>query len=161
MTEPITLCELELPKEYKPGTIVEHFKRQHSLTQDEIKNKKYLYQIIGTALHTETQEKLVIYQALYDDHQIFARPIKMFMDSAVVEIAGGGSKYKYVYIWRTNNGYHYCFYDDLYYETASEELELTRSNTKLGVTLDLICSKCNGFSFSRILTEEEEILFIL
>ena len=39
MTEPITLCELELPKEYKPGTIVEHFKRQHSLTQDEIKNK--------------------------------------------------------------------------------------------------------------------------
>ncbi len=83
------------------------------------------------------------------------------LDSAVVEIAGGGSKYKYVYIWRTNNGYHYCFYDDLYYETASEELELTRSNTKLGVTLDLICSKCNGFSFSRILTEEEEILFIL
>ena len=50
---------------------------------------------------------------------------------------------------------------NLYYETASEELELTRSNTKLGVTLDLICSKCNGFSFSRILTEEEEILFIL
>ena len=43
MTEPITLCELELPKEYKPGTIVEHFKRQHCLTQDEIKNKKYLY----------------------------------------------------------------------------------------------------------------------
>lgn len=81
MTEPITLCELELPKEYKPGTIVEHFKRQHSLTQDEIKNKKYLYQIIGTALHTETQEKLVIYQALYDDHQIFARPIKMFMEN--------------------------------------------------------------------------------
>ena len=39
MTEPITLCELELPKEYKPGTIVEHFKRQHSLAQDEIKNK--------------------------------------------------------------------------------------------------------------------------
>ena len=76
MTEPITLCELELPKEYKPGTIVEHFKRQHSLTQDEIKNKKYLYRIIGTALHTETQEKLMIYQALYDDHQIFARPLK-------------------------------------------------------------------------------------
>ena len=40
MTEPITLCELELPKEYKPGTIVEHFKRQHCLTQDEIKNMK-------------------------------------------------------------------------------------------------------------------------
>ncbi len=39
MTEPITLCELELPKEYKPGTIVEHFKRQHSLTQDEIKTR--------------------------------------------------------------------------------------------------------------------------
>ena len=45
MTEPITLCELELPKEYKPGTIVEHFKRQHSLTQDEIKNKIFYFEI--------------------------------------------------------------------------------------------------------------------
>ena len=41
------------------------------------------------------------------------------LDSAVVEIAGGGSKYKYVYIWRTNNGYHYCFYDDLTMKSAS------------------------------------------
>ena len=47
MTEPITLCELELPKEYKPGTIVEHFKRQHSLTQDEIKNKKYPQSVLN------------------------------------------------------------------------------------------------------------------
>lgn len=89
MTEPITLCELELPKEYKPGTIVEHFKRQHCLTQDEIKNKKYLYRIIGTAIHTETQEKLVIYQALYDDHQIFARPLKCSWKMSIRKIIHG------------------------------------------------------------------------
>lgn len=45
--------------------------------------KGNLYQVIGTSRHTETMEKLVIYQALYGDYGLWARPEKAFKESVV------------------------------------------------------------------------------
>lgn len=63
-------------QEIKPG-IYEHFKGKR-------------YEVLGTALHSETKEKLVLYKALYKSEdfpegQLWVRPESMFLETVTHE----------------------------------------------------------------------------
>ena len=72
-------------KDIKVGDVVKHFKRETVDTSNIDQKNFYLYKILCIANHTETKEKLVVYQAMYWDPEkdidfdIFARPYDMFM----------------------------------------------------------------------------------
>lgn len=44
------------------------------------------YDVIGVARHRETLEELVVYRALYGNHALWVRPLKMFLEE--VEVNG-------------------------------------------------------------------------
>ena len=44
------------------------------------------YKVLAVGRHTESLEKLVIYEALYDNHEIWCRPISMWEEE--IEING-------------------------------------------------------------------------
>ena len=64
-----------MTRELHIGDIVKHFKRET------IENPatEYLYRIVAFAHHSETDEMLVVYAALYPPFKTCARPYDMFM----------------------------------------------------------------------------------
>lgn len=70
----------------KPG-IYEHFKGNR-------------YEVLGVARHSETLEELVVYRALYGDHALWVRPLKMFTETVEHD---GKTVQRFRYIGEVNN----------------------------------------------------------
>lgn len=47
--------------------------------------KGSLYEVIGTAQHSESEEWQVVYRALYGDYGLWVRPLEMFIETVTKE----------------------------------------------------------------------------
>ncbi|MCT4507895.1 MAG: DUF1653 domain-containing protein [Tepidibacter sp.] len=56
-----------MKRELKKGRLYRHFK-----------NKLYL--VVDIVKHSETQEEMVLYKALYGEYGLFVRPLDMFLE---------------------------------------------------------------------------------
>lgn len=87
------------PKDYpKAGDFYYHYK--HDKTKG---INDYAYQILGTALHTENGELLVVYRSLYKSERedfgtnFFARPLEMFLEEVdMPEYNYNGKRFKQI-----------------------------------------------------------------
>jgi len=43
------------------------------------------YKLIGVAKHSETFAEFVVYQGIYDSHDLWIRPLKMFLEEVEVD----------------------------------------------------------------------------
>jgi len=43
--------------------------------------KGNLYELVGVARHSETEEEMVVYRKLYDDYSLWVRPLVMFTEN--------------------------------------------------------------------------------
>jgi len=71
----VSMTECEVQERLKPGDLVRHFKRE---TVKTLRNE-YIYRILSWATHSETEERYVVYKALYGTEEIYIRPYDMFM----------------------------------------------------------------------------------
>lgn len=47
--------------------------------------KGNFYEVIDVAYHSETEEEMVLYRKLYDDHSLWVRPLGMFVENVLVD----------------------------------------------------------------------------
>ncbi len=47
--------------------------------------KGHEYRVFGVAQHSEEQQQVVVYQALYGDYGLWVRPLEMFCEEVVVD----------------------------------------------------------------------------
>ena len=47
--------------------------------------KGNLYEVIGVAQHSETEEMMAVYKTLYGDFNLWVRPLSMFMETLEFE----------------------------------------------------------------------------
>lgn len=47
--------------------------------------KGMLYEVVGTARHSETLEPMTVYRALYGEHGLWVRPAAMFAETVTID----------------------------------------------------------------------------
>ncbi len=84
-------------RSFKEGDIVRHFKGN-------------FYRIVGTAIHSETGEILIVYSQLYAPYSLFARPRELFKSEVNLdEYPNADQPYCFMKVQFPNNGTRWAY----------------------------------------------------
>ena len=79
--------------------------------------KGNLYEVLAVARHTETEEELVVYNALYGERGTWVRPLAMFCENVEID---GVSAVKYSTEGIYNQDFHIASYSGNVYVFAGQ-----------------------------------------
>lgn len=110
--------------------------------------KGNLYEVLAVASHSETAQQLVIYEGLYGEHPVYARPLEQFMGRVDTEkYPDRGQEYRFELEEESEAGIgQSLIMEFLDLDTKEEKVEFLQRE-RMNITGDFLCAAAMSLDY--------------